>query len=136
MLPPVGRHWRYDPKVLDELDANGLIHWSSTGNPRKKIYADQVMSVGAKMQDIWAFKDPQNPKYPTEKNMELLRTIIKASSNPGDYVMDAFCGSGTTLVAAQELGRYFIGMDSSKKAISICEKRLKDFEVEGERSLL
>ena len=129
MLPPAGRHWRYDPKVLDELDANGLIHWSSTGNPRKKIYADEVMSVGAKMQDIWTFKDPQNPKYPTEKNMDLLRTIVKASSNPGDYVLDAFCGSGTTLAAAQELGRYFIGMDSSKKAISICEKRLTDFEI-------
>jgi adenine-specific DNA-methyltransferase len=137
MLPPAGRHWRYEPKVLEELDRNGLIHWSSTGNPRKKIFADEVMSAGAKMQDIWTFKDPQNPKYPTEKNLDLLRTIVKASSNPDDYVLDAFCGSGTTLVAAQELGRYFIGMDASEKAISICRERVRDVEVvEGDRGLL
>jgi len=128
MSPPVGRHWRYAPKVLDELDKNGLIEWSSTGNPRKRIYADDVIAAGAKMQDIWLFKDPQKPKYPTEKNMDMLKTIITASSNVGDIVMDAFCGSGTTLVASQELNRYFIGMDSSKEAISICKKRLIDFD--------
>jgi adenine-specific DNA-methyltransferase len=128
LLPPAGRHWRYDPKVLDELDKMGLIEWSSTGNPRKKIYADDVMKAGVKMQDIWIYKDPQNPKYPTEKNINMLKMIVKASSDPGDIVLDAFCGSGTTLVAAQELQRAWVGMDSSKEAISICKKRLTDFE--------
>lgn len=128
MLPPSGRHWRYSPKVLDELDKAGLIEWSSTGNPRKKIYADDVMRAGVKMQDIWTFKDPQNPKYPTEKNIEMLKMIVAASSNVGDIVLDAFCGSGTTLVAAQALHRNIIGIDSSKKAISICKERLTDFD--------
>ncbi len=135
-LPPVGRHWRYSPKALDELDKSGLIHWSSTSNPRKIIYADDVMEAGTKMQDIWMFKDPQKPIYPTEKNIDLLKTIIKASSNEGDIVMDAFCGSGTTLVAAQQLKRYFIGMDSSEQSISICKERLVDFNLLTENQTL
>src|SRR5581483_1157045 len=77
MLPPKGRHWRYPPTQLEELDNKGLIEWSSTGNPRKKIFLDDVVKNGTKMQDIWYFKDPQNPQYPTEKNMEMLKVIIK-----------------------------------------------------------
>jgi adenine-specific DNA-methyltransferase len=127
-MPPPGRHWRYGRKVLDQLDTDGLIQWSSTGNPRKKIYADEVVKVGVKMQDVWVFKDPQSPKYPTEKNMDLLETIIKASSNEGDIVLDSFCGSGTALVAAQKLGRKFIGIDASKHAIKICKSRLTDYK--------
>ena len=127
MLPPAGRHWCHSPHALEEMDKDGLIHWSSTGNPRKIIYADDVMDAGTKMQDIWLFKDPQNPRYPTEKNMDMLKTVISASSNEGDTVMDTFCGSGTTLVAAQELKRNFIGMDASAQAIAICKERLADF---------
>lgn len=126
--PPAGRHWRYTPQRLDELDAQGLIEWSSTGNPRKKIYADDVIKAGVKMQDIWMFKDPQNPIYPTEKNIEMLKMIVSSSSNLGDIVLDAFCGSGTTLVAAQQLGRTWIGIDSSSEALSICRGRLKQYE--------
>lgn len=128
MLPPAGRHWRYSPEVLDELDKKGLIKWSSTGNPRKIIYAEDVMKAGMKMQDIWIYKNPQNPKYPTEKNYEMLKMIISASSNVGDIVLDAFCGSGTTLVAAQELKRHWIGIDSSNQAITICKERLFNFD--------
>ena len=128
MLPPPGRHWRYNPKVLDELDKNGLIEWSSTGNPRKKIFADEVMKAGTKMQDIWTFKDPQKTKYPTEKNLEMLQMIVTTSSDKDDIVMDAFCGSGTTLFAAQELNRKWIGIDSSSEAMRICKKRLTAFE--------
>ena len=127
LMPPPGRHWRCAPKKLDELDKQGLIEWSSTGNPRKKLYADDVMQAGVKMQDIWMYKDPQRPKYPTEKNMDMLEMIVKASSNEGDIVMDAFAGSGTTLLAAQNLNRYFIGMDASGQSIKICQKRLKNF---------
>ncbi len=61
MKPPEGRHWRYARKVLDELNNNGLIEWSKTGNPRKIIYADDVEKAGVKLQDIWTnYKDPQN----------------------------------------------------------------------------
>ena len=79
------------------------------------------------MQDIWEnFKDPVKPNYPTEKNMDMLKKIIKASSNVGDLVLDCFMGSGTTIISAQELGRNWIGMDKSQKAIEIVQNRLKN----------
>ncbi|MDR3130190.1 MAG: site-specific DNA-methyltransferase [Treponema sp.] len=122
LKPPKGRHWRCDPRELEELDSQGLIEWSSNGNPRKIIYADE--QLGKKMQDIWEFKDYQYPLYPTEKNINLLKTIISASSNEGSIVMDFFCGSGTTIAAAQELGRRWIGVDRSEKAIEVTRKKL------------
>ncbi|MDH7488193.1 MAG: site-specific DNA-methyltransferase [Anaerolineae bacterium] len=123
LMPPKGRHWRSPPEVLEELDRQGLIEWSATGVPRKKIFADE--QVGKKAQDVWEFKDPQYPCYPTEKNLDLLKFIIGASSNPGDLVLDCFCGSGTTLVAAQQLGRRWIGVDQSEHAIAVAERRLR-----------
>lgn len=122
--PPKGRHWRCSPEELDKLDKLGLIEWSSTGNPRKKIYADEILEKGKKRQDIWEFKDPPYPTYPTEKNLEMLKIIIEASSDPNDIIMDCFAGSGTTLVAAEETGRRWIGVDNSKLAIESSRKRL------------
>src|SRR5690606_37156642 len=69
--------------------------------------------------------------YATQKNESLLRRIITASSNPGDLVVDAFCGSGTTGVAAVRLGRHFIGCDSGRAAIHIARKRLLDLGAPG-----
>lgn len=120
--PPKGRHWRSDPAVLEEWDKQGLVEWSVNGVPRKKIFVDE--RDGKKMQDIWEFKDPQYPNYPTEKNLDLLKFIVGASSNEGDLVLDCFCGSGTTLVAAQELNRNWIGIDKSEHAIKVAKKRL------------
>lgn len=124
LLPPKGRHWRCDPAVLDELDAAGLIEWSSTGNPRKIIYADEARAKGKRLQDIWEFKDPAYPSYPTEKNLELLKTIVRTSSGTGQMVFDCFCGSGTTLVAAEQLSRAWIGIDNSYIAIQTTIRRL------------
>ena len=126
LKPPKGRHWRSAPEELEELDKAGLIEWSSNGNPRKIIYADE--KDGKKMQDIWEFKDYQYPEYPTEKNIELLKYIILASSNEGSIVMDFFCGSGTTLIAAQELNRNWIGIDKSEQAIKRTKKKLNKIE--------
>jgi len=122
IMPPKGRHWRSSPFILEELDKQGLIEWSKTGVPRKKIYADE--NGGKKIQDILEFKDLQNPSYPTEKNLELLKLIVNASSNINSFVLDCFCGSGTTLKAAQELGRNWIGIDKSEEAISVALERL------------
>ena len=125
LKPPKGRHWRSDPAILEELDKQGLIEWSANGVPRKKIFLDE--KEGKKMQDIWGFKDPQYPKYPTEKNLDLLKFIVEASSNEGSLVLDCFCGSGTTLVAAQSLNRNWIGIDQSDAAIKVAQKKLADF---------
>lgn len=123
--PPPGRHWRTNPAELDKMDAEGLIEWSSTGNPRIKKFAD--LHKGKKMQDVWIFKDPQNPLYPTQKNEKMLELIIKQSSNLESIVLDCFCGSGTTMMVAQELGRKWIGIDESTVAIETFKKRLGSF---------
>jgi adenine-specific DNA-methyltransferase len=124
ILPPPGRHWRYAPAVLDDLERQGLIEWSATGNPRKVVYADDQIAKGKKAQDIWDFKDPMYPKYPTQKNLDLLKFIIEASSNPGDLVLDCFAGSATTLVASNQLGRNWIGIDQSKAALEVSRTRI------------
>jgi len=128
IMPPNGRHWRYDPSVLDELERQGLIEWSKTGNPRKILYADEAKKKGKKLQDIWEFKDNAYPEYPTEKNLDLLKTIIRASSNPGQIVFDCFCGSGTTLIASHHLGRKWVGIDNSSAAIKSTLKKLESEE--------
>lgn len=120
--PPKGRHWRYAPKVLDELEKQGIIEWSKNGVPRKKIFADDFDKK--RVQDIWEYKDKPNPSYPTEKNLDLLKRIIQTSSNEGDLVMDCFCGSGGFLYIADSLKRRWLGVDSSKEAIQVTQKRL------------
>jgi adenine-specific DNA-methyltransferase len=129
LLPPPGKHWQFPPSVLEEMDRRGEIFWSSNGNPRRKIYLDA--SDGIPVQDIWLdFKDAHNQNieitgYPTEKNIEMLEQIINASSQPGDLVLDCFAGSGTTLVAAGNLGRRWIGIDNSSEAINAIVNRLR-----------
>ncbi|RDU61285.1 site-specific DNA-methyltransferase [Helicobacter didelphidarum] len=125
LKPPEGRHWRCSLSELDRLENEGLIEWSKNSVPRKKIYAKD--SKGKKIQDIWEFKDTQNPIYPTQKNHSMLRRIIQASSNKDSMVMDCFCGSGGFLYEAFLLGRRFVGIDESKEAIKINKKRLERY---------
>lgn len=130
MLPPAGRHWRTDVEILEQWDKEGLIEWSNNGNPRKIVYADT--SEGKRVQDVWMdYKDPQYPIYPTEKNIDFIKLIIKTSSNKDSIVMDPFCGSGTTLAAANSLDREWIGIDKSDLAIDTTKKRMRI----GEQSL-
>jgi adenine-specific DNA-methyltransferase len=126
ILPPKGRHWRVDVETLEQWDKDGLIEWSSTGNPRKIIYADE--REGKRVQDIWEYKDPQYPTYPTEKNSDLLDLIIKTSSRENSIVLDCFCGSGTTLKSAQTNNRKWIGIDQSEHAIKATKEKLESIE--------
>jgi len=130
IMPPPGKHWQYPPSKLDEMDARGEIYWSANGNPRRKVYLDESPGIG--VQDIWTeFKDAHNQNirvtgYPTEKNPDMLKRIIQASSNPGDMVLDCFSGSGTTLAASSALGRRWIGIDNSFEAIKTTFKRFEN----------
>lgn len=126
ILPPAGRHWRTNVETLEEWDNNGLVEWSVKGNPRKIIYLDE--QEGKRLQDIWEFKDPQYPVYPTEKNSDLLDVIIKTSSNENSIVLDCFAGSGTTLKAAQLNNRKWIGIDQSEEAINVIKTKLDNIE--------
>ena len=120
--PPKGRHWRYSPKTLQKLYEDNMIETSNTGNMRLKNYADKY--ADKKLQDIWEFKDPQYPNYPTAKNPEMLDFIILNSSNKDSIVMDCFCGGGTTLLSAYKFGRKYIGIDKSDEAIIQTTKAL------------
>ncbi|MCD9188372.1 MAG: hypothetical protein LUM44_18285 [Pyrinomonadaceae bacterium] len=130
MMPPAGKHWQFIPATLEEMDKRGEIYWSSNGNPRRKVYLEN--SKGIPVQDIWLdYLDinNQNTKgtgYPTEKNPEILRRIIKASSDEGDLILDCFAGSGTTLAVANELNRKWIGIDCSNQAINTIFDRFLD----------
>lgn len=130
----LGRHWGNSPTQMDEWDNKGLIHWPKDGGfPRRRDEnpfnpEDRTVTVG----DFWADIDRVNQAakerlgYPTQKPLALLERIIQASSNPGDVVLDPFCGCGTALHAAQKLGRQWIGIDITHLAISLIEKRLRD----------
>lgn len=136
-MPPKGKHWQYSPDKLDELDAAGEIYWSPTGNPRRMVFCDP--SKGIPVQDIWTdYRDSVNQAqkttgYPTEKNFDMLKMIVEASSNKGDIVMDCFAGSGTTLGAAFDLGRQWIGVDNSLESLRAILKRfVRGLEVYGD----
>ena len=127
-MPPLGKHWQYVPSKLDELDAKGEIHWSKTGNPRRKVYLTEDKAIA--LSDYWEqYRDAHHQSvlitgYPTEKNFSMLKMIIGASSNAGDLIIDPFCGSGSTLHAAEVLGRRWIGIDQSYLAAKTVIERL------------
>ncbi len=129
--PPKGRHWRYGRAELSQLDLQGLIEWSETGNPRKIVYAKD--HIGKKIQDVWEFKDRGMSyiSYPTEKNHDMLRRIILNSSDPGSLILDCFAGSGSTLFIADELGRKWIGIDNSFNSLETIKANFKERKVKA-----
>lgn len=125
LMPPKGRHWRYSREVLILLDEQNLIEWSANGNPRKIVLANE--HKGFKIQDVWEFKDKglSFVDYPTQKNDDLLDRIILNSSNENSIVLDCFCGSGSTLKAANRLKRNWIGIDNSTHSLEVVRKSFK-----------
>jgi len=117
---------------LDELERVGLIEWAKKvgGRPRYKRYLDDTS--GMALQDVWGDIDPINARaserlgYPTQKPVALMQRILASSSNPGDIVLDPFCGCGTTIDAAQRLDRRWIGIDVTFLAIDLIDTRLRD----------
>ncbi len=124
-----GRHWAYSHKELNRLDRDGKIHWPKKkgGMPRLKQYLDEM--PGVPLQSVWSDIRPihnlaqERLGYPTQKPLPLLERIIKASSNPGDVVLDGFCGCGTAIVAAEKLERRWIGVDFSPTACRVMAER-------------
>lgn len=125
-----GMHWVTTPDKLEEYDRQGLIVMSKNGVPNLKYYLEQ--SPGVPLNDNWhdITLIPASSKealgYPTQKPLALLERIIEASSNPGDVVLDPFCGCGTTIAAAQKLGRRWIGIDITHLSIALQKYRLKE----------
>ena len=127
--PYAGRYWAYSRENMEEFEHEGRLVYTRTGMPEYKRYLDEMPGVG--LQDIWTDIPPINSQaaerlgYPTQKPVALMERIIKSSSDPGDVVLDPFCGCGTTIDAAQRLGRQWIGIDITFIAIDLIEKRLR-----------
>ena len=124
------RAWRYSRDTMQKLHDEGRLYYSKTGYVRKKLYVGE--SKGVPVQDIWtdigslSGGHKERIGYPTQKPLKLLERIIKASSNPGDMVLDPFCGCATALVAAETLGRRWAGVDLSPLAVKLVGERLAD----------
>jgi DNA modification methylase len=124
----VTRYWRYSKERMQELIDEGRIVQSKPGTvPRQKRYLDEM--PGVPLQDVWtdlkpALRGSERVGYPTQKPESLLERIIESSTDPGQIVLDPFCGCGTTIAVAQQLRREWIGIDVSQKAVSIMKTRV------------
>lgn len=127
----VTRYWRYSQANMQKLYKEGRIIQTAPGRvPAYKRYLDEGKGVplGSVWDDIGPVQAAAREKtgYPTQKPLRLLERIIELSSQEGDVVLDAFCGCGTALVAAQSRGRQWIGIDVSPTACRVMAKRLRD----------
>jgi site-specific DNA-methyltransferase (adenine-specific) len=127
----VKKVWRWTQERMQKAYDDGLIIQSASDRvPRLKRYLDE--QPGQSINSVWDDITPINSQakerlgYPTQKPQALLERIIKISSNPGDIVLDPFCGCGTAVHASEALERQWIGIDITHLAISLIEKRLRD----------
>lgn len=128
--PSSKRVWPADsPAEMDELVRKGILYLRNPekGAARCRVSElDRRQAEGQLAQDIWLNlgRMKGGSSYPTEKPELLLNRIILSASNPGDLVLDAFAGSGTTLAVAEKLGRRWVGIDCGKLSIYTIQKRL------------
>jgi len=128
----VTRAWRNSKARMEKLEKDGRLTYTKSGMVYQKRYLDE--SKGVALSSWWDDIDMlrgissggERLGYPTQKPLALLERILNLSSKPNDIVLDAFCGCGTALVAAQNLGRQWIGIDISPTACRVMAKRLRD----------
>ncbi len=127
----VDGYWRFSKEKMDQFIIEGRVAIPSSGSvPRYKRFLDE--SKGLPVGSVWDDINPINSQakeslgYPTQKPIPLLDRIIQSSSNEHDIVLDAFCGCGTAIVAAERLRRQWIGIDVSPTACRVMAKRLRD----------
>jgi adenine specific DNA methylase Mod len=126
--PPNG--WRFERPTMERLERENRLYYSKTGMVYVKNYLDE--QKGRPAQNLWtdvvmSKSGAERLGYPTQKPTSLLNRIISASSNPGDIILDPFCGCGTSIDAAEGLGRRWIGIDVTHYAVTLIERRLKAY---------
>lgn len=129
---PPAKGWAVSRETMERMDAEGRIHFPKSKDMRlqRKRFFDEL--EGETVDSLWDDIPPINSQaqerlgYPTQKPEALLERIIKASSNEGDTVLDAYCGCGTTVAVAQRLNRRWIGIDITYQSISLILKRLRE----------
>ena len=128
-VPPYnGRYWAYSQEKMRGFAEQGRLIYAKSGMPNYKRYLEEM--PGVPLQDMWMDVTPTLSRkerigYPTQKPLALLDRIIQASSNPGDVVLDPFCGCATACVAAENLERQWVGIDLSPKAGELINLRLQ-----------
>ena len=126
----VTRVWRWTRERMAEEDAKGriVVPRGGKGVPRYKRYLDE--QEGIPVSDFWDDVEPvqgdERLGYPTQKPEALLERIIQASSRPGEVLLDPFCGCGTSIAAAERLGRHWVGIDLTHLAMTLIRSRLAD----------
>ena len=129
---PPEKGWRYERATMQRLHDEGRIWYPDSKQKRPQLIRYLDESDGVPLRSIWTDINPVNSQaderseYPTQKPVTLLERLIETSTNPGDLVLDGFIGSGTTAVAAQRLGRRWIGCDINKGAIQTTAKRIQE----------
>ena len=134
----VTKPWRYTEDNMRELERQGRIYHKSR-IPQLKRYLDEL--DGQAVHNLWTDISPINPMakervgFPTQKPLALLERIIRASSNEGDVILDPFAGCATACIAAEKLGRRWVGIDLSPVAYSLVQERLaREVKVGSEES--
>jgi DNA modification methylase len=130
VVPPKGRSWRFRLETLQQLDQDGRIYWGGKKvMPRLKVFLNERagIDVGTIWTDIPHLSpaSKENLRYPSQKPLGVIERLIHKGSNEGEVVLDPFCGSGTTIVAAERHKRRWIACDTSGEAIEITMKRIK-----------
>lgn len=140
---PPEKGWAISREKMEQWDKEGRLEFPDNpdGRIRRKRYLDEL--PGKPVQSLWNDIDPIGSQaserlgYPTQKPLALLERIIETSSNPGDIVLDPFCGCGTAVHAAQKLDRKWIGIDITHLAVTLIKKRMRSafptarFRIEG-----
>jgi len=134
----VTRTWRFSKEKMENELSQGRIIQSKPGAlPMYKQY----MGEGKPLGDVWTdlpfvSVSKESTGYPTQKPLSLLERIISMSTQEGDFVFDPFCGSGTSLVAAENLGRKWLGVDISPNACQISTQRIQQIQKNSTQEIL
>jgi len=122
-MPPDGRHWTFSQERLEEYGKEGRIRLNEKGI--LEYLTSPLETVDSDWTDIPGYVVPSKWGFPTENSEQLLQRVIETSSNKGDFVLDYFLGSGTTIAVAHKLGRRWIGVEMSDYFDNIPLKRMK-----------
>ena len=145
--PPAGSYWRVSEEKFWQLDREGRVWWGKNGNnvPAPKIYLSEVKQ-GVVPQTLWSYEDVGHTQvakkeivtlfgsevFGTPKPELLIQRILHIATNPGDFVLDSFLGSGTTAAVAHKTGRRYIGIEMGEHAVTHCQPRLQKV-IDGEQ---
>lgn len=128
--PFQGRYWAYSREKMEGFERAGRLYYADSGMPYYKRYLDEM--PGVPLQDLWTDIRPigasakERLDYATQKPEALLERVVKSTTDPGDLVLDPFCGCGTTVTVAERFNRRWMGIDITHLAVALMRNRLHE----------